>query len=82
MTSYGPTSVKRHVIHGFFRRMQGYSLDVERTQTDAGAQLVTELIHCKYPASFLRNLITTAPDSVICPRARQHLLTMDALSSH
>ena len=81
-TSYGPTSVKRHVIHGFFRRMQGYSLDVERTQTDAGAQLVTELIHCKYPASFLRNLITTAPDSVICPRARQHLLTMDALSSH
>jgi hypothetical protein len=28
-TSCGPTSVKRHVIHGFFRRMQGYSLDVE-----------------------------------------------------
>ena len=76
-SSYGPASVKRHVILGFFRRMRGYSLteNLAETQTRAGAQLLLELRHCGYPAGWLSCLITHAGDRILHPAARSALLT-------
>ncbi len=78
-SSYGPASVKRHVILGFFRRMRGYSLtdSLADTQTRAGAQLLLELRHCGFPARWLTRLIAHASDEVLHPAARSALL--DAL---
>ena len=76
-SSYGPASVKRHVILGFFRRMRGYSLteNLAETQTRAGAQLLLELRHCGFPAGWLMRLIAHAGDEILHPAARSALLT-------
>ena len=58
------------VIYGFFRRMHGYGLDLERTQTEAGTQLVIKLLHYNYPVQFLRSLIEQATDETICPLSK------------
>ena len=78
-SSYGPPSVKRQVIYGFFRRMHGYSLDLERTQTEAGTQLVIELLHYNYPVQVLRSLIEQATDETICPLSKCSLLSLREL---
>ena len=78
-SSYGPPSVKRQVIYGFFRRMHGYGLDLERTQTEAGTQLVIELLHYNYPVQFLRSLIEQATDETICPLSKCSLLSLREL---
>ena len=78
-SSYGPPSVKTQVIYGFFRRMHGYGLDLERTQTEAGTQLVIELLHYNYPVQFLRSLIEQATDETICPLSKCSLLSLREL---
>jgi len=59
--------------------MRGYGLDLERTQTEAGAQLVIELLHFKYPVQFLRALIEQATDETICPQSKRSLLSLREL---
>ena len=82
-SSYGPSSVKRQVVLGFFRRMRGYCQtdDLASAQTTHGPQLLLELLHCGYPLEWLRWLIRSAADSVVLPAARSALLA-DILYDH